>query len=303
MENFWIILYSLLLILTLAIPVYLFGRVWFALSPFFINYYQSEKNIWYNGWNTNRFVIIILLTAVSISLSIFWGKRILQDIPQMKIELSSILFYLLLQLICFVLLEQKMEHPFKPYLAYKLFSEKKYNERFVFKEENNLEDKIGFHTNEIKKEIQYSKESLSEEIEQHKNISKDIHQLATENSRLLKTSDFPFEIRNTAHIILSDVMEDYFISQESADSLSDFLLRNRKNKKIVFTKVARNGVSVQPILDFFSRYTDLIEKCRANAISQADTVKIINELAVANDKHNIPVSNPINSKNLSKYLS
>ena len=98
-------------------------------------------------------------------------------------------------------------------------------------------------------------------------------------------------------------MTEYFISEESRQPLEDFLLRKRKNGKIVFTKIARNGVSIQPILDFFSRYTDLIEKCKAEKYSQAETAKIINETASALTRKGELENQPINSKNLSKYLS
>lgn len=133
--------------------------------------------------------------------------------------------------------------------------------------------------------------------------------MATENNQLLKTSDFDFEIRNNANLILADVMEDYFISKDSEEILSDFLLKKRKSGKIIFTKTARNGVSVQPILDFFSKYTDLIEKCKNKEVNeeetttQSETIKIINEIVLANDKHGIPKKDPIDPKNFSKYLS
>ncbi|MFW2136005.1 hypothetical protein ACK2M7_06955 [Chryseobacterium sp. TY4] len=202
-----------------------------------------------------------------------------------------------------------MDHSFKPFAAYRKFRENKYDERFVFAKQVRTDDAILLHSEEIKKEIQISKQSLSQEILQQKNVSGEIHQLATENNQLLKTSDFDFEIRNNANLILADVMEDYFISKDSEEILSDFLLKKRKSGKIIFTKTARNGVSVQPILDFFSKYTDLIEKCKNKEINEEETttqseaIKIINEIVLANDKHGIPKKDPIDPKNFSKYLS
>lgn len=303
MDNFYLFLYVLILLTTALLPVYILGRVWFALSPFVINYYTSEKRKWFNEWNKDRSIIVIVIAAVSICLSVFLGKGILKDIVQMNVDYAEAFGYMILQMFCLIFMELKMEHPFKPYLAYKLFNKKKYDERFIFKENNNIEHKIDFHTNEIRKEISSTKNIISDKIQQHQNLSKETHYLVEENNQLLKISDFPFELKNTAHLILADVMQDYGIAQESEESLSDFLFRKRKNKKINFTNKARNGVSVRPILDFFSQYTDLIDKCRAGEMSQADVVKMINEIVVANDKHNNPDSNPINSKNLSKYLS
>lgn len=309
MDTFYIAVYLIVLLLTIFFPLYLAGRVWFAFSPFVINYYSSEQKNWYNDWNINRFIIVLCLFLISSLLSIFWGLSILEKIKEAQIDFTSILFYTLLQILCFVLLEGKMDHSFKPFAAYRKFRENKYDERFVFTKQVGTDDAILLHSEEIKKEIQSSKQSLSEEIQKQKNVSEEIHQLATENNQLLKTSDFHFEIRNNANLILADVMENYFISKDSEEILSDFLLKKRKNGKIIFTKTARNGVSVQPILDFFSKYTDLIEKCRNEGnngeeiTTQAEAIKIINEIVLANDKHGNPLENPINSKNFSKYLS
>lgn len=309
MDTFYIAVYLIVLLLTIFFPLYLAGRVWFAFSPFVINYYSSEQKNWYNDWNTNRFIIVLCLFLISSVLSLFWGLSILEKIKEAQIDFTSNLFYTLLQILCFVLLEGKMDHSFKPFAAYRKFRENKYDERFVFAKQVRTDDAILLHSEEIKKEIQISKQSLSQEILQHKNVSEEIHHLATENNQLLKTSDFNFEIRNTANLILADVMEDYFISKDSEENLSNFLLRKRKSGKIIFTKTARNGVSVQPILDFFSKYTDLIEKCKNEEINeekittQVEAIKIINEIVLANDKHGNPVEIPINSKNFSKYLS
>lgn len=309
MDTFYIAVYLIVLLLTIFFPLYLAGRVWFAFSPFVINYYSSEQKNWYNNWNTNRFIIVLCLFLISSVLSLFWGLSILEKIKEAQIDFTSILFYTLLQILCFVLLEGKMDHSFKPFAAYRKFRENKYDERFVFAKQVRTDDAILLHSEEIKKEIQISKQSLSQEILQQKNVSEEIHQLATENNQLLKTSDFDFEIRNNANLILADVMEDYFISKDSEEILSDFLLKKRKSGKIIFTKTARNGVSVQPILDFFSKYTDLIEKCKNKEINEEETttqseaIKIINEIVLANDKHGIPKKDPIDPKNFSKYLS
>ncbi len=309
MDTFYIAVYLIVLLLTIFFPLYLAGRVWFAFSPFVINYYSSEQKNWYNDWNTNRFIIVLCLFLISSVLSLFWGLSILEKIKEAQIDFTSILFYTLLQILCFVLLEGKMDHSFKPFAAYRKFRENKYDERFVFAKQVRTDDAILLHSEEIKKEIQISKQSLSQEILQQKNVSGEIHQLATENNQLLKTSDFDFEIRNNANLILADVMEDYFISKDSEEILSDFLLKKRKSGKIIFTKTARNGVSVQPILNFFSKYTDLIEKCKNKEINEEETttqseaIKIINEIVLANDKHGIPKKDPIDPKNFSKYLS
>lgn len=310
MDTIYIAVYVIVLLVTIFFPLYLAGRVWFAFSPFIINYYSSEQKNWYNDWNTNRFLIVFSLFAISLLLSIFWGTSILEKIQVEQIDIITILFYTLLHIICFVLLEGKMDHSFKPFSAYRRFREKKFSERFVFTKQLGPEETIISHSEEIKKEIQNSKVILSEEILQHKKVSHEIQQLATENNQLLKTSDFNFEIRNTADLILADVMQDYFISKESEASLEDFLLRKRKTGKLVFTKTARNGVSVQPIFEFFSRYTDLIDRCKkthsnsdGNIKTRAEVVKIINQMVLAVDKHGEPQKDPIDAKNLSKFLS
>ncbi|MBB5333725.1 hypothetical protein [Chryseobacterium koreense] len=309
MDTFYLVVYIVVLILNIIFPLYLLGRMWFALSPFVINLYFSEKKSWYNDWNSTRFIIVFTLFVISFGISFLWGLPLLEKIKFGDIDITSIFFYIFLQSLCFVLLEGKMDHSFKPYAAYKKFHKEKYAERFVFTKKIGTKETILLQSKKITEEIKNSKQSLSEEILQHKNVSEEIHHLATENNQLLKTSDFNFEIRNTANLILADVMEDYFISKDSEENLSNFLLRKRKSGKIIFTKTARNGVSVQPILDFFSKYTDLIEKCKNEEINeekittQVEAIKIINEIVLANDKHGNPVEIPINSKNFSKYLS
>lgn len=309
MDTFYLVVYIVVLILNIIFPLYLLGRMWFALSPFVINLYFSEKKSWYNDWNSTRFIIVFTLFVISFGISFLWGLPLLEKIKFGDIDITSIFFYIFLQSLCFVLLEGKMDHSFKPYAAYKKFHKEKYAERFVFTKKIGTKEIILLQSKKITEEIKNSKQSLSEEILQHKNVSEEIHHLATENNQLLKTSDFNFEIRNTANLILTDVMEDYFISKDSEENLSNFLLRKRKSGKIIFTKTARNGVSVQPILDFFSKYTYLIEKCKNEEINeekittQVEAIKIINEIVLANDKHGNPVEIPINSKNFSKYLS
>ena len=309
MDTFYLVVYIVVLILNIIFPLYLLGRMWFALSPFVINLYFSEKKSWYNDWNSTRFIIVFTLFVISFGISFLWGLPLLEKIKFGDIDITMIFFYIFLQSLCFVLLEGKMDHSFKPYAAYKKFHKEKYAERFVFTKKIGTKEIILLQSKKITEEIKNSKQSLSEEILQHKNVSEEIHHLATENNQLLKTSDFDFEIRNNANLILADVMEDYFISKDSEENLSNFLLRKRKSGKIIFTKTARNGVSVQPILDFFSKYTYLIEKCKNEEINeekittQVEAIKIINEIVLANDKHGNPVEIPINSKNFSKYLS
>lgn len=310
MDTLYLAVYLLILLITVIFPLYLFGRVWFALSPFVINLYFSEQKSWYNDWNSNRSIIVLSLSVISLLLSLFWGLSILEKIKEAQLDVTSILFYVFLQFLCFVLLEGKMDHPFKPYAAYKKFSKEKYDERFIFKNQIGTNETILLHSEELKKVIQNSKESLSEEIFQQKNFFQEIHQLATENNQILKTSDFDFEIRNTEHLILADVMAEYYISKTSEQVLSDFLLRKKKSGKIIFIKKPTNGVGVRPLFDFFSKFTDLIERCNKresteadNETKQVEAIKIINEIVLATDKDGKQVKNPIDSKNFSKYLN
>ena len=310
MDTLYLAVYLLILLITVIFPLYLFGRVWFALSPFVINLYFSEQKSWYNDWNSNRSIIVLSLSVISLLLSLFWGLSILEKIKEAQLDVTSILFYVFLQFLCFVLLEGKMDHPFKPYAAYKKFSKEKYDERFIFKNQIGTNETILLHSEELKKVIQNSKENLSEEIFQQKNFFQEIHQLATENNQILKTSDFDFEIRNTEHLILADVMAEYYISKTSEQVLSDFLLRKKKSGKIIFIKKPTNGVGVRPLFDFFSKFTDLIERCNKresteadNETKQVEAIKIINEIVLATDKDGKQVKNPIDSKNFSKYLN
>ncbi len=303
-ENFYNIIFVTILLFSIIIPLYLSGRVWFAFGPFAINYYSTEKRSWYNSWNNDRFLLVLFFTVSSIILSIFWGFKILASILLQKINFFEIISYFVLHFVCFFLLEKKMDHPFKPLLAFKEFQKNKYDEHFIFNEKPSIDKTIDIHSTEIKKEISINKEFIAEEIRKHTSIAIETNEFARENNRLLQYSDFPFEIRNTANIFIEDVMAEFFISHKSENALLDFLLRKKKTEKIIFEKLASNGVSVKPILDFFSKYTNLMELCKEKkSLTQADVVKIINEIAIAKDRNGTFPESPIDSKNLSRYLS
>ncbi|QQM25347.1 hypothetical protein [Elizabethkingia sp. M8] len=304
MENFLIIVFTIVLILMIAFPLYLLGRVWFAFSPFIINFFQREKSNWYNTWNNNRFFIVFSLAVISIIISAWLGSSILSGIHLAKVDFAAILFFLLSQAICTILLEMKMDHPFKPLSAFKEFQKNKYNERFIFKDKLTIDENLGIHTVDIKNEIIISKELIVAELSKQNAISTEVHNLVIENNKLLHESDFPFEIKKSSNLNIMDIMEEFTISYTSEKVLSDFLFFRRKTGKILFEKSARNGVSVQPIMDFFSKHTNLIENCKTDKIfTQTETVKIINAIVIAKDRKGILVNNPIDNKNLSKYLS
>ncbi len=304
MKDFYTVVFIVVLLFTTVILLYLWGRVWFAFSPFVINYYSSEKRNWYNSWNNDRFLIVLSLAIISSALSLWWGGgRILSQIRQLKTNFTEIIFYIVLHLICFILLELKMDHPFRPISAFREFQKNKYDDRFIFNQKSPTEEQLNIHSMEIKNEIISSKEYFKDEIAKQNLISIETNILAKENNKLLQESDFSFEIRRTSNVIIADVMEEFFISRDSEKVLTDFLLRNKNTGKIIFEKTARNGVSVQPILDFFSKHTNLIESCRNKVRTQAETIKFINEIVVTKDRKGTDVNNPIDSKNLSKYIS
>lgn len=303
-ENFYTIIFITILLFSIIIPLYLSGRVWFAFGPFAINYYYTEKSSWYNNWNNDRFLLVLLFAVSSFALSIFWGLKIITSILLQKLNFFEIISYFVLHFVCFFLLEKKMDHPFKPLLAFKEFQNNKYGERFVFKEKPSIDKTIDIHSTEIKKEISVNKELITEEIRRHTAISIETNELTKENNKLLQDSDFPFEIRKTSNVIIANVMDEFFISHKSEKALFDFLLRKKRTEKIIFEKPARNGVSVKPILDFFSKYTNLIEICKEEkSLTQAEVVTIINEIVIAKDRKGIPSESPIDAKNLSNYLS
>lgn len=296
MTSIYIAIFIVILVFTIFVPFYLAGRLWFVFSPFAINYYAKEKAIWYNDWNTQRFLIVLILFFISLALSLFWGWELLTEIQTMNIDLTQLLFYTLLQILTVILFEVKMEHPFKPIQAFKKFKEKSYNERFAFREKQNSSGNIENHSGEIKEEI-----SLG--YQQQEQTLPETNEFAILYNKILQESDFAFEIKNSKNLAISEILKNYMISEDSEKVLFDFLIRKKNSGKILFTKPARNGVSVQPILDFFSTFTNLIDNCRSNNTTQADTVKIINSISSAKGRRGNIVDEPINAKNFSKYLS
>lgn len=304
METFNVIVYRVILLLTIAIPLYLSGRVWFAFGPFVINYYHLEKRNWYNNWNKDRFIIVLFLIIISISLSAFWGSKILLQIQQTKIIFTEILFYLLAHIFCYILLEAKMDHPFRPVTAFKEFRRKKFDERFKFIEQPTVEKSIKIHSTDIKREFLNSTNQITNELTKQQVLLSETNHLANENNKLLQYSEFTFEFKNHSNIIIADVMKEFFIDNRSEKAVSDFLLRKKKTEKIIFYKPATNGVSVKPILDFFTTYTNLIEAYKNNEnLTQAEIIKTINDIVLAKDRKGNVVENPISSKNFSKYVS
>ena len=293
----------------ILIPLYMVFRGLSVILPILVNSYRKESFQFYNNWNSNRILWMLSLILLVIINSWFFGKKFF-NIDLNYDNFAECFVVIFLQVILLILFEFKMDNPFRPLKAYKYFRKKSFDENFVFKNQTGTKETILLHSEEIKKEIQNSKECLSEEILQQKNVSQEIHQLTTENNQLLKTSDFDFEIRNTEHLILADVMDEYYIGKTSEQVLSDFLLRKKKSGKIVFIKKPTNGVAVRPVFDFFSKFTDLFERCKKKEITETDdetkqveAIKIINEIVLATDKDGKQVENPIDNKNFSKYLN
>lgn len=256
---------------TILVPFYLAGRLWFAFSPFAINYYSKERANWYNDWNTQRFLIVLNLFLVSLSLSFFWGGKILEDIHAEKIDFTQILFYIILQILAVILFEVKMEHPFKPIQAFKKFKKNSYSERFEFREKQDAADKIEHHSNELKREFLKVGTKISNELNNQQIILSETNELAKHNNNILQESDFAFEIKKNPNMLIDDILGDYFISKDSERVLSAF--------------------------------TNVMESCKSGTITPAETCKIINAVTSAKDRLGNIAEEPINSRNLSKYLS
>lgn len=292
-----------MIFITAIVPFYLLGRLYFACIPLAINFFNLEKECWYNNWNRQRFIIVSTLCITSFTLSIFWGQRILAEMQAGNIDYNLIQSYVVLQVLSYVLFELKMEHPFRPVKAIKIFIRTNYKERFQFFKNPNVFDLIERQYLQIKEELSNGIEFISEKLQKQEASFKETNELAKLNNKLLQESDFAFEIKKNPNMVVNDILQDYFISKDSERILSDFLLRKKKSGKILFTRPAKNGVSVKQILDFFSTFTNLIENCRSNEITKAETIKIINTIASAKDRLGKVIEEPINTKNLSKYLS
>ena len=219
MTDIYIATYILMVTFTILVPFYLAGRLWFAFSPFAINYYSKERANWYNDWNTQRFLIVLNLFLVSLSLSFFWGGKILEDIHAEKIDFTQILFYIILQILAVILFEVKMEHPFKPIQAFKKFKKNSYSERFEFREKQDAADKIEHHSNELKRELLKVGTKISNELNNQQIILSETNELAKHNNIILQESDFAFEIKKNPNMVIDDILRDYFISKDSERDL------------------------------------------------------------------------------------
>lgn len=213
METFNFIAYLVVLLFTIVLPLYLSGRVWFAFGPFVINYYHLEKRTWYNNWNKDRFIIVLFFFIASLILSVFWGSKIILQIQQRKLMFTEILFYLLIHILCYILLEAKMDHPFKPVTAFKEFRRKKFDDRFKFIEQPTVEENIKIHSTDITREFVNTTNQITNEFTKQQVLLSETNSLAKENNKLLQYSDFTFEFKNNANIIIADVMKEFSIDK------------------------------------------------------------------------------------------
>lgn len=205
-------------------------------------------------------------------------------------------------MILLFLVEAKMEHPFKPVLAFKNFRNKIYEDRFVFKAKLNFNEQILEEANVLKNVISKSTFSITENLSNHTVHLSENGELLKENNRLHKKNDYDFEIRPLKGMTFSEVLSTFQISKESEKSLVIFLSGRAIEKKIHFTTKPKKGVRIKEIIEFFQNHTNLIEKNSSSTVGKKYIVDIINELVISTDMKGESAENPLNPKNISDYI-
>lgn len=289
-----------ILLCFICVPLYLLGRLIFAISPLCIKFYRLESRTWYYTWSINRLIIVLVLITISALLSFFWGNKLFFSKTDSFDYFTRIILFFSLQIILLFLVEAKMEHPFKPLLAFKNFRNKIYEDRFAFKTKLNFNDQILEKANVLKNVISKSTIRINENLSNHNVHLSENCELLKENNKLHKKNYYGFEIRN--YQTVDKVIELYQIADDSKDSVIKFFSREKFSKPIHFTAKPKNGVQIIEIVEFFQNHTNLIEKNKKDLTGRKYIVDIINELVTSVNKKGVKSKRPLNLKNIYKYL-
>lgn len=124
--------FSIFLVVDLFCIVYLIGRVLFAIEPLIVNFCTKERFAWYGTWNRNRLLIVSLLLLLFVGITIsFW---VFKNFLTNNIYLSTFLS-IMLKCYIFIVIEYKMDTPFKPLKVFLIFIKNRIKNILNFKKQ------------------------------------------------------------------------------------------------------------------------------------------------------------------------
>ena len=147
--------------------------MWFALSLFIHQFilFWAEELVWWLEFQSDL-LLFLSLSVISLLLSLFWGLSILEKIKEAQLDITSILFYVFLQFLCFVLLEERWII-LSSHIQPKKISQRKIWWAFCLQNQIGIKRLFYFIRRNKKPKFNIQKQNLTEEILKHKTLVKE----------------------------------------------------------------------------------------------------------------------------------
>jgi len=260
MDTIAYLIFCLWAIFTIGISLYNLGRVYFALTPVMIYYTFKEELVWYEGLNSNRAVIIVFYSSLSLFIALTYGVSVIKNDSWLSL-IVNLFLNIIIQIGLMIIIENKMPH--NPIQTIKNFCDKNY---------------VYYPANEI----QQKKRTLIERIfEMIQKIDRTVITSENKLEKLLEQSmllEIPFRPKASNNMSTSDVIKHYKISPKSANDIR--LLRKGREPKnpIIFTCLHSGKVNKKVIFLFFRDNFELIDyQSRKWIAEQSEILEFINK--------------------------
>jgi hypothetical protein len=134
MDTIAYLIFCLWAIFTIGISLYNLGRVYFALTPVMIYYTYKEELVWYEGLNSNRAIIIIFYSSLSLFIALTYGVSVIKNDSWLSL-IVNLFLNTIIQVGLMVIIENKM--PYNLFQTIKNFCDKNY----VYYPPNEIQEK------------------------------------------------------------------------------------------------------------------------------------------------------------------
>lgn len=276
MDTIAYLIFCLWAIFTIGISLYNLGRVYFALTPVMIYYTFKEELVWYEGLNSNRAVIIVFYSSLSLFIALTYGVSVIKNDSWLSL-IVNLFLNIIIQIGLMIIIENKMPH--NPIQTIKNFCDRNY---------------VYYPANEI----QEKKRTLIERIfEMIQKIDRTVITSENKLEKLLEQSmvlEIPFRPKASNNMSTSDVIRHYKISPKSANDIR--LLRKGREPKnpIIFTCLHSGKVNKKVIFLFFRDNFELIDyQSRKWIAEQSEILEFINKYSTfeTQDKDYLELNN------------
>lgn len=241
MDTIAYLIFCLWAIFTIGISLYNLGRVYFALTPVMIYYTYKEQLVWYEGLNSNRAIIIVFYSSLSLFIALTYGVSVIKNDNWLSL-IVNLFLNIIIQVGLMIIIENKMPHNLIQTI--KNFCDKNY---------------VYYPSNEIQEKKSNIIERTFEMIQR---INQTIITSENKIEKLLEQSmivEIPFRPKANKNMSMNEIIKHYKISPKSANDVE--LLRNGKEPKnpIIFTRLHAGKVNKKIIFLFFKDNFELID--------------------------------------------